>query len=258
MRDRATNRWTEFVPEEDDGELYVDRTDPLSDPDIEAVLPAALSIWPKGAAWGSPDGQAIDGDSVYARLTRAVFAPFAEFYRLAFAESNEWFVLQLETSLADWEREYGLPNECARPDQSYQTRFYTLLNKVRSKGTITPQDFCRLAHFAGFRIKIEERFGFRCGFSRCGGEHFLGSAAQEGYWIVHVYDLRKEYFRVGSSRVGRDPLFRIVGIQELICLFEVVEPAAFKAVFRYAEDALPEYQSWPDSWQDAPWGQFDA
>lgn len=258
MRDPALNRWTEFVPRDAGTELYVDRSDALSDPSVEDILPAGLSLWPKGPAWGSPDGQAIDEGSTFAKLTRALLSPFAELYRLAFEESKEWFVLSLRNRLPDWEREYGLPNDCARPDQSYETRFYSLLNKVRSAGTITPQDFVQLAHFAGFRIKIEERFAFRCGFSRCGGEHFVGSYRQEGYWIVHVYDLRREYFRVGRSRVGRDPLFRIVGIDELICLFEQVEPAPFKAVFRYAEDAVPQYDTWPDVWQDAPWGYYDV
>ncbi|ORE91010.1 putative phage tail protein [Aurantimonas sp. 22II-16-19i] len=258
MRDPARNIWTEYEPEATGSELYVDRADALSDPDVEDLLPSALSLWPKGAAWGSPDGQAIDEGSNWARLTRALLAPVAELYRLAFEESKEWFVLSLRERLVDWEREYGLPSDCARPNQSYETRFYTLLNKVRSTGTITPQDFVRLAHFAGFRIKIEERFAFRCGFSRCGGEHFLGGYDQEAYWVVHVYDLRREYFRVGKSRVGRDPLFEVVGMQELICLFEAVEPAPFKAVFRLVGEAVPTYTTWPEIWHAAPWGIYDV
>lgn len=258
MRDPALNYWTEYEPEAEGGERIVDRSDALSDPDVEDLLPAALSLWPKGAAWGSPDGQAIDEGSNWAKLTRALLAPVAELYRLAFEESREWFVLSLNSRLPDWEQEYGLPSDCARPDQSYETRFYTLLNKVRSTGTLTPQDFVRLAHFAGFTVIIEEPMAFRCGFSECGGEHTVGYADQEGYWIVHVYDLRIEFFHVGESEVGRDPLFEIVGIQELVCLFEEVEPAFGKAIFQYEGDVLPTYGTWPDEWQDAPWGFYDV
>src|SRR5690606_26795429 len=49
-----------------DDTFAIDARDVLSDPSIEDLEASGLSLWPRGAAWGSPDGEPPDSNSVIA------------------------------------------------------------------------------------------------------------------------------------------------------------------------------------------------
>lgn len=236
MRDTGTNTWTFYEPSTDPGETMPPSPgDALSDPSVEDLLPGGLALWPRGAAWGSPDGMAPPTISNLAGLTRVLLGPFTALYARLWRLTLESRALTLVDSLADWEADYGLPNKCSVASATTASRRQALLTRVRSNATITPQDFIRLAHEEGFDIAIEEPAVFECGFSECGGDHTVGDRRQEVYWIVHVYGLAVDYFIIGESELGFDRLFQIADVDRLQCLFSELFPGWTQPVYEVHE-----------------------
>lgn len=205
--------------------------DALANPTNDDLIGAALTMWPQGAAWGSPDGQAISLSSNLARLTRVMLEPFAFLYARAFKLSREASTSGVDETLREWEIDYGLPESCIVGETSSAERIRALEAKVASVAIITPGDFIRVAMGYGFEITIEEPAIFECGFSECGGEHSVGDPMQEVYWIVRVTDLAVDYFRAGESEVGHDPLFTLGEAERLMCILRKLAPAWSIPVF---------------------------
>lgn len=199
--------------------------DALSAPDSDGLIGAGLSLWPPGAAFGSPDGQAVSLKSVLAAFTRVLLSPFELLYARAYGLALESIPAFAGELLPEWEAEYGLPDNCVSSETSRAERLRALETKVASIANITPGDFVRLAATYGFQISIEEPAVFECGFSECGGEHTVGDARQEVYWIVRVADLAVDYFRCGESECGLDPLFDLGDAERLMCILRRVSPA---------------------------------
>ncbi len=232
MRDPGTNTWTFYEPPSEDGEEMPPAPgDALSNATMEDLLSSGLALWPRGAAWGSPDGMASGTTTVLARFTRALLAPFAELYTRLYLITNESRALTLIDSLPDWEADYGRPSKCSAAGATTASRRQALISKVRSSATITPQDFIQIAHDEGFNVAIEEPAVFECGFSECGGEHTTGGRLQEVFWIVHVYDLAVDYFIIGESELGFDRLFQIADADRLQCLFSGLFPGWTQPVY---------------------------
>lgn len=199
--------------------------DPLAEPDSDALIDAAVTMWPPGDAWGTPDGLALSLDSVLARLTRVLIDPFVTLYRRAWQLASEATVEGVSELLPEWERDYGLPGPCAGESQTTGERLAALAAKVMSARVITPEEFVLLALQYGFEVAIEEPCIFECGFSEVGGEHELGAAQDEVYFVVRVRDLRIDYFTLGESELGRDPLFSLGNSALLLCIIREIAPA---------------------------------
>lgn len=76
MRDPGLNTWTFYEPDADGGEIAPPIPgDALSNPAVEDLLPAGLACWPRGPAWGTPDGVAASADSTLARFAAGVALP---------------------------------------------------------------------------------------------------------------------------------------------------------------------------------------
>lgn len=232
MRDPGRHAWTFPQAAAEASDLLPPAPfDALSDPSVEDLLPAGLALWPRGAAWGTPDGQAAATDTVLAGFTRALLLPFADLYRRAYGLTQESRAVTLADSLADWEADFGLPDECVAPGASGAARRRALLSRVRALATITPQDFVQLAAQEGFEIAIEEPATFECGFSECGGAHSAGGRLEQVYWIVHVYSLAVDYFTCGISECGADRLFAVEDVERLQCLFRRLAPGWSQPVY---------------------------
>lgn len=199
--------------------------DALSNPNNDDLIGAGLSLWPTGAAWGSPDGQAISLDSNLARFTRVLVAGFEWIYGRAFQLAREATVSGVAELLPEWEEDYGLPDSCVDEISSTAERLRALEAKVNSQAVIHPSDFIRVAWAYGFDIEIEEPAIFECGFSECGGEHETGAAREETYWVIRVRDMAIDYFIVGISELGRDPLFSFGEAERLLCIMRRLAPA---------------------------------
>lgn len=199
--------------------------DNLAAPSNDDLIGGAVSLWPPGAAFGTPDGQALSLTSRLALFTRVLISPWEWLYARAFKLTGESTVFGVDEMLADWEAEYGLPDACGAEDTSIAGRLRALEAKLMAVAIITPGDFIRLAASYGFSITIEEPAVFECGFSECGGEHTTGDARQEVYWLVKVTDLAVDYFRCGESECGFDPLFSYGEAERLLCLLRQHSPA---------------------------------
>lgn len=199
--------------------------DVLADPTVDDLLPAAMTFWPRGAAWGTPDGVEADPNSNWSRLMQALLAPFVLLYRRAFLLARESSPALLDQTLEAWETEYGLPESCATGEQSRARRLANLAAKVNAAPTISPGDFIRLAAGYGFSIEIEEPAVFECGFSEIRGEHAVGDWRQEVYWIVTVTDLAVYYFTTGDAELAGDPLFSFGEAGQLLCILQRIAPA---------------------------------
>jgi uncharacterized protein YmfQ (DUF2313 family) len=199
--------------------------DALDDPTNDSLISAGLSFWPMGAAWGSPDGEAMSLSSNLANFTRVLLSLFEWLYRRAWTLVRNATVQGVDELLPEWEQDYGLPDNCVTGATSVAERLRALEAKVNSIAISTPGDFIRVANSYGFSITIEEPAIFECGFSQCGGEHTVGDVRQEVYWIVHVGELAIDYFICGISECGLDPLFDLGDAERLICIMRRLAPA---------------------------------
>ncbi|CAD7036315.1 hypothetical protein RHAB21_02509 [Pseudorhizobium halotolerans] len=199
--------------------------DALAAPTSEGLISAAMTLWPQGAAWGSPDGEAVPLTDPLARFTRVLLDPFVRLYARAWSLVREATVGGVQELLPDWEAEYGLPERCFIGEQSTSQRITALARKVRADAINHPEEFVRLALDYGFEIEIEEPAIFECGFSECGGYHAVGSWTEETYWIVRVKDAAISYFECGVSECGHDPLFAVGEAEQILCLLRQMAPA---------------------------------
>ena len=217
---------------EDTSIAVPDQADVLADPNDETSGSFLTALLPRGAAWGTPDNQALDPLSVLARFWRAIGSALGDAYRVLFGVVLESTAVTIVNSLDDWEIEYGLPDPCLGPDQTIDKRMRSLLLKIRSGGTITPADFIRLAADAGYTITIDEPEPFCAGGSECGGtDEISGGEPTEYVWIVNVPNVALYEFHVGEGEAGLTPLGDLGLPDDLICLFKAMKPAWTTVVF---------------------------
>lgn len=215
-----------------------DQRDALADPADEDIALHLHQLLPSGAAWRSPDRAAFDSNSRMGGFLRGLASDMARLYRLIFGVAMESTASTLANSLDDWEREFGLPDPCLGEDPATDARLRFLLAKVRSAGTITPQEFIDLAATIGYTIDIEEPVPFECGRSDLGGLHEVAGGPLDGhaiefYWIVSVSDVPAYFFECGVSECDIDALTEFGHPTALICLFRAVSPAWTIPIFSY-------------------------
>jgi uncharacterized protein YmfQ (DUF2313 family) len=223
--------------EVDDG-LDLDTRDVLSAPTVEEILPSGLAFWPRGAAWGTPDGIAPSTTSVLAGFTRALLGPYADLYARLWRLTDESRSRTLVNSLPDWEADFALPEPCITGPQTIDDRRRHLEHKVAAQGAISPEDFVRLAAHFGFVVAVEEPEAFRTGESRCGELAEVSDAALEQQWVVHVLDVPFEQFQTGLGETGVNRLLDF-DIGALECLFRRAAPAWTYPIFSVARWPTP-------------------
>lgn len=199
--------------------------DALAAPVSDDLVSAAMTLWPQGAAWGSPDGEAVPLEHSLTRYTRVLLDPFVWLYARAWNLVREATMPGVQELLPEWEEEYGLPERCFVGEQATSQRITALARKVRADSINHPEDFVRLALDYGFEIEIEEPAIFECGFSECGGQHAVGSWVEEAYWVIRVKDAAVSYFETGISELGHDPLFSLGESEQILCMMRQMAPA---------------------------------
>jgi len=229
----------EFWIDPDDGftDPDIDPRDVLSAPDVEGLLFSGLSLWPRGAAWGTPDGEAPGTASVIAKLTRALLSPFADLYAKAWRVTEESRSASLVDSLEDWEADFGLPSACAGEAQTLEARLAILRARVARLATITPADVIRLAARLGYVVAIEEPDAFMAGEGSCLGLGELSDTTLESQWVILVRDAPFEQFEAGIGETG---VTRLLDFNHdmLECEIRRVSPAWTIVVFNYAEQPI--------------------
>ena len=210
--------------------------DALADPSDDDAGAPLRALLPKGAAWGTPDGQALEPQSVLYRFWTAVGAGFADAYRALFSVAMQSTSVTLDVSLDDWEVELGLPDPCLAESGSAASRLLAVRSKVLASAIVTPADFIGLAFFLGYTITIEEPKPFQCGVSECGGDdEIAGSETGQVEWdfLVRIYDQPVRFFECGISECGVDALTDWDPARDLECLFRRIAPAWARPVFLY-------------------------
>jgi uncharacterized protein YmfQ (DUF2313 family) len=203
------------------------------------------NLLPHGRAWPR------DPESVLMRLV----AGLAEIWGSP-VDSRAADLLETESDpratlemLEDWERNFGLPDECIAEPLTIADRRAALVSRMTTQGGASPAYFVTLAASIGYEIEIREYTPFMCGISRVGdtqptgtpGETYrwqIGPSDLRFYWTVKVTGLRVSWFRVGSGRVGVDPMVRISLATDLECLLRRFKPAHTAVIFNY-DDSEP-------------------
>lgn len=218
--------------------FVVSTEDALSAPSVGDLLYAGLSLWPRGAAWGTPDNEAPRSDSIIAGLTSSLLAPFADLYAAAWKLTAESRSATLLDSLEDWERDFGLPDPCVTEPQSEAQRRASLKARVLSMPTITPADIVRLAARIGYVVAIEEPEPFRAGESACGSFNEPSDTALDLQFVIHVRDAPVTQFEAGIGEAGVTRLLDFDhGVLE--CAIRRIAPGWTYPVFDYGPRRIP-------------------
>lgn len=205
-------------------------TDALAAPDSDRLISAGLAFWPPGAAWGSPDGQAVSLSTNLAKFTRVLLSPFEWLYARAFRLALEANTQTVSELLPDWERDHGLPERCFTGEQTASQRLTALRRKVMGEPLAHPEDFVRVAADFGFTIELEEPNIFECAGSECGGYHENGAAAEETIVVVRVKGSAESFFECGISECGYDRLYDVAGSSDVLCFLRQELPGWVVAV----------------------------
>lgn len=178
---------------------------------------------PRGYAWTvSPD--TVQGQT-WAGIGASLQALHARAGVLSEQESDPAITLEL---LADWERAYGLPDQCTPLNATIQQRQAALVGRIASQGGQSIAYYVIVAAALGFEITITEFHQFRVGMPV--GKPLCGQPWIYA-WRVNAPTATMQYFRVGKSAVG-EPL-RNWGNGELQCRLAQIAPAHTVLIFNY-------------------------
>jgi uncharacterized protein YmfQ (DUF2313 family) len=210
----------------------------------EDYVTALLALLPVGPAWPrEPDSvlsKLIGGLSDYWGFVDGRAADLLE------RESDPRQTIEL---LPDWERNWGLPEECIAEPQTIADRQRALVHKMTMIGGQSRQYFIDLAASIGYTITIIEYAPFMVGVSHVGdtrsppadpdpmvGQYrwYIGGPEMRFYWTVNVGLARLSWFRAASGQTGIDPHLRIGLADDLECLLNKYKPAHTMIVFNYS------------------------
>jgi uncharacterized protein YmfQ (DUF2313 family) len=205
----------------------------------EEYAEAFARLLPTGPAWPR------ERTSVLARLLHGLAGVWGV------VDGNAADLLERESDpratldlLPDWERAWGLPDDCVAEPLTIGDRQKALVNKMTSEGGQSRAFFYGVAARLGYTIYITEYAPFMCGVSQVGdtrdahGDYRwqIGPPEIRFWWTVHVGDVRLTWFRTGNGggQVGVDPHLRIALATDLECLFRRWKPAHTDIVFDYS------------------------
>ncbi|MCP3475157.1 DUF2313 domain-containing protein [Bradyrhizobium sp. CCGUVB1N3] len=204
---------------------------------------AFLELLPNGQAWpkhsiDSVLWQACDGLCDYWGFVDGRAADLLE------TESDPRLTLEL---LPDWERNWGLPDECLKdPPTSLADRRAALLAKMTLLGAQSRQFMIEVAKAYGYDITITEYAPYMTGVSRVGDtrwynegdpDHYrwyLGPPEMRFFWTVHVNATKMTRFHVNSSQCGIDRLLKIWLADDLECILDKIKPAQTNIIYDYS------------------------
>lgn len=135
--------------------------------------------------------------------------------------------------LADYERVYGLPDECTPDNASLDMRLRQLAVALRERRGISRAYYYWLASVLGYDIVIEEYRPFVSG-SRSGEALYNGD--WQYAWLIRAASTGVRRFQAGRSAAG-EPL-QAWGNELFECVFRRLAPAHTLVHFAYG-DAAP-------------------
>jgi uncharacterized protein YmfQ (DUF2313 family) len=197
------------------------------------------TLMPRGDAW--PTART----SVIRRLCDALawFWGFVD-GRAADLLERESDPQQTVELLPEWERAWGLPEECFPEAQTIGERQRMLVTKMTWQGGQSRQYFIDLMEWLGFRIVIKEWSPFMAGISRCGDTRpmddptevmrwYIGAPENRFVWTAQVGYLGLTWFRAGAGQAGVDHHLEFRNPLAVECLLMRWKPAHTWLVFDY-------------------------
>lgn len=196
---------------------------------IENYKNLILKLLPNGLAWNK------DRTS---NLSKLIEAAAVEFSRLGVRAEDVLKEADPRTSnelLPDWERFYGLPDECEQElDQTSNERRYKLLNRaITVRGGQSRQFFIDYIEALGFDVTITEFQQFRAGISAAGDALTNGQDWVNTWQINAPASLAYEF--TAGSRAG-EPL-RVFRNDSIECSINHIKPAQTLVLFAYEEES---------------------
>jgi uncharacterized protein YmfQ (DUF2313 family) len=204
----------------------------------EDYLHALLALLPVGQAWPR------SLQSVLVRCCRGLTNIWG------YVDGRAADLLEIETDprttvelLPDWERNFGLPDECLPDATSIAERQKMLVLKMTWQGGQSRAYFEYLMDWLGFDITINEYAPFMAGVSQVGDTRPLGESKFRWYigpqeirfwWSISINNVSLMWFRASQSRAGVDPHLRIGVPEDLVCLINRWKPAHTHLTFDFS------------------------
>lgn len=196
-----------------------------------------VQLHPQGQAWPS-----WNQESVYMTWINGVSQIWGDvdgraddFLR---RESDPRTTIEL---LPDWEKAFGLPDDCLAEPLTVGDRQKALVMRITMEGGQSRQFFKDLAAQVGQQIEIIEHSPFTCGISQCGDTSYLtdsgfprwecGDPTMRFYWTIAPAKPRLTWFRTGGPSVCGDHLLTIGQYTDSECLFNRLKPAHTELAF---------------------------
>lgn len=194
-------------------------------------------LMPRGQAWPTVK------TSVIRRLCNAL----AWFW--GFVDSRAADLLERESDpqktvelLPEWERAWGLPEECFPDARTIGERQKMLVTKMTWQGGQSRQYFIDLMAWLGFRVVIKEWAPFMAGISRCGDTRpapddvfrwYIGPPEGRFVWMAQVGYMGLTWFRAAAGQAGVDHHLEFRNPLAVECLLMRWKPAHSWLVFDY-------------------------
>ncbi len=197
---------------------------------------AFLAALPVGAIWPRSEGSVLWKIATALTAVTARWASRAGQFLLV-----EAFPPRSLTTLADWERVFGLPEPCLTiTSQTLAERQQALLGKLqRRPGRQDRQYLIDLAATIGYAITITEFIPFTFALSGLGWTSppycGFGWPQMRFVWSVKVSGPRITWYSVGAlgGRFGTDTHLTIARASDLECLLRKLKPAHTNLIFNY-------------------------
>jgi len=177
--------------------------------------------------------------------------------------------------LPDWERNWGLPDECFPPTLTIDERQRALVQRMTIQGGQSREFFIDVASQLGYSISITEFRPFVVGIDRCGDDRLygvepppmhnewgqlildvwgnpvsngelsdwpnygIGPPEMRFYWTVHVGEVPLNWFRCASGQVGVDHHLEFSLAEDLECVLNRWKPAHTQIIFDYSGLSSP-------------------
>jgi uncharacterized protein YmfQ (DUF2313 family) len=147
--------------------------------------------------------------------------------------------------LPEWERAFGLPEECFPEAQTIGERQKMLVTKMTWQGGQSRQYFIDLMAWLGFRVVIKEWSPFMAGISRCGDTRptddpnevyrwYIGAPENRFVWTAQVGYDSLIWFRASAGQAGVDHHLEFRNPLAVECLLMRWKPAHTWLRFLYA------------------------
>jgi uncharacterized protein YmfQ (DUF2313 family) len=167
---------------------------------------AFQSLMPRGQVWPRFKGTTL----------RRVCDALAYYWGFVDGRADDLLVRESDPQrtvelLPDWERAWGLPDECFPDATTIAERQRMLVLKMTWLGAQSRQYFIDVLAWLGFKITIHEWAPFMAGVSRCGDTRpgpdqryrwYIGAPEGRYVWTVSVAHAGLTWFRAGSGQAG--------------------------------------------------------